>query len=59
MKRMISVLAILVLCVNLFVPAQTGDNSKIGLWITVMALSVVALGALLVVPAVSKKRQER
>lgn len=40
-------------------PAQTGDNSKIGLWITVMALSVVALGALLVVPAVSKKRQAR
>lgn len=40
-------------------PAQTGDETKLGLWITVMAVSVVALGALLVVPAVSKKRQAR
>ena len=40
-------------------PAQTGDDMKLGLWITVMAVSVLALGALLVVPAVSKKRQAR
>lgn len=38
-------------------PAQTGDNTKLGLWITVMTVSAVALAALLVVPAVSKKRQ--
>ena len=39
-------------------PAQTGDN-KLGLWITAMSVSVLALGALLVVPAFTKKREAR
>lgn len=37
-------------------PAQTGDNSMIFLWITLLAVATLSLAALIVVPAIKKSR---
>lgn len=37
-------------------PAQTGDNSMIFLWITLLAVATLSLAALIVVPAIKKNR---
>lgn len=69
MKKIISLILVMALCMSLSIaafaaenspgsnpPATTGDTSNVGIWMVVMAVAVVALFAVVVV---FKKTQKK